>query len=193
MAKREEKREHVLEAARQVLEKYGFRKLTLEDVAREANLATSSLYYYFKNKRELIQAVAELELSLIIQAVESSMAQADSPEAKIAAMGTAVLDHAVRLSKLPGLNRQERWAAFAEVDCCVDEFKNKLRQIIKDPLDEGVASGVFAIDDTAMAAFLIHAGIRGLAEMALDGELPDNMESGMEQMHEFLMNGLRTR
>jgi AcrR family transcriptional regulator len=52
------KRQKILDAALRAFAKYGFEKATIKQIAREAGLSTTSLiYWYFKDKNELFQAV----------------------------------------------------------------------------------------------------------------------------------------
>jgi len=48
-------------AAGKVFNQYGFKKTTMDDIAFAAGKGKSSLYYYFKNKEEVFEAVVENE------------------------------------------------------------------------------------------------------------------------------------
>jgi AcrR family transcriptional regulator len=57
------RREDILQAALRTFAKFGFHKATIKQIADEAGLKSPALiYWYFKDKRELLQAVI-LELS----------------------------------------------------------------------------------------------------------------------------------
>ena len=49
-------RASILESAYIQFTRYGFRKATVEDIARGAGLKKPSVYYYFKSKNEIIRA-----------------------------------------------------------------------------------------------------------------------------------------
>ncbi|MEM9721280.1 MAG: TetR/AcrR family transcriptional regulator [Bacteroidota bacterium] len=49
----------ILQSAIHVFEKFGYSKAALEDIAAEAGISRSSIYLYFKNKRELYRRVLE--------------------------------------------------------------------------------------------------------------------------------------
>jgi TetR/AcrR family transcriptional regulator len=51
------KREQILLAAEQVLAEKGFKGATIREVAQEAGIASSLIFYYFKNKMALYEAV----------------------------------------------------------------------------------------------------------------------------------------
>lgn len=55
----EAKRAAILKAARQRLSQYGVRKTTMSEIAQDVGIAVGTLYLYFKNKNEILIAVAE--------------------------------------------------------------------------------------------------------------------------------------
>ena len=50
------RREHVLEAALLTFARYGYRKASMEDVARAADISRPGLYFYFASKQDLFRA-----------------------------------------------------------------------------------------------------------------------------------------
>jgi AcrR family transcriptional regulator len=57
----EKAREEIVEIARGIFAKFGFRKTSMDEIAKAVKKAKSSLYYYFQNKEEVFQAVIERE------------------------------------------------------------------------------------------------------------------------------------
>jgi AcrR family transcriptional regulator len=55
----DDKRQRILEAARERFRYYGFRKTTMQEVARDAGVAVGTLYLYFKDKDALLVAGTE--------------------------------------------------------------------------------------------------------------------------------------
>jgi AcrR family transcriptional regulator len=68
----------VIRAAEELFKKVGFRAVTMEMVAREANVAKATLYAYFKNKDELFIGVSARMARLIRGAVERALST-DAP------------------------------------------------------------------------------------------------------------------
>jgi AcrR family transcriptional regulator len=56
----------ILRAAESVFQKWGPSKTTMEDIAREAGKGKSTLYYYFKNKDEVLEALAHIQVARIV-------------------------------------------------------------------------------------------------------------------------------
>jgi AcrR family transcriptional regulator len=50
-------REEILNGARDLFERFGFKKTTMEDIARQVGKSKSALYYYYKTKEEIFEAV----------------------------------------------------------------------------------------------------------------------------------------
>jgi AcrR family transcriptional regulator len=55
----DDKRQRILEAARERFRYYGVKKTTMQEVARDAGVAVGTLYLYFKDKDDLLVACTE--------------------------------------------------------------------------------------------------------------------------------------
>jgi AcrR family transcriptional regulator len=69
----------VIRAAEELFKKVGFRAVTMELVAREANVAKATLYSYFKNKDDLYMAVCARMARILKGSVELALMKADTP------------------------------------------------------------------------------------------------------------------
>ena len=66
-----------IRAAEEMFKRVGFRAVTMEMVAREANVAKATLYSYFKNKDELFIAVSARMARILRGGVEQALAKPD--------------------------------------------------------------------------------------------------------------------
>ncbi|MFO8082732.1 MAG: TetR/AcrR family transcriptional regulator [Desulfobacterales bacterium] len=90
---RERRRQQIMVAAKRVFSEKGFNKTTMEDIAREAELSTGTLYLYFKNKEELFASLSFRILQYLLIRLEHVTREKDkSPEEKIAALKDALYD-----------------------------------------------------------------------------------------------------
>lgn len=55
----------ILDAAEKLVEKYGYKKTTMEDIAREAGTGKGTLYLHFKNKEELAFSILDRETAKV--------------------------------------------------------------------------------------------------------------------------------
>jgi AcrR family transcriptional regulator len=51
---REDVREAILDATERLLARYGYRKMTVEDIAREVGIGKGSIYLHFSSKEEVV-------------------------------------------------------------------------------------------------------------------------------------------
>ena len=72
-----------IKAASETFDRYGFKKTTMDDIAYAAGKGKSSLYYYFKNKEEVFEAVVEHEASLLKEEIYLAITQYDSARDKL--------------------------------------------------------------------------------------------------------------
>src|SRR5688572_14016953 len=54
-----EVRENILNATERLLGRYGYRKMTMEDVAREAGIGKGTTYLHFPSKEELVLSTVD--------------------------------------------------------------------------------------------------------------------------------------
>ena len=69
----------VIRTAEELFKKVGFRAVTMELVAREANVAKATLYSYFKNKDELYVEVCARMARILRGSVEQALMKPDTP------------------------------------------------------------------------------------------------------------------
>jgi AcrR family transcriptional regulator len=83
--KEEEIQEQILQAAKKLFQLHSFRRVTLDDIAKAIGKARSSLYYYYKTKEEILEAVIAIEISELATAITTAVNQTPSIEEKIKA------------------------------------------------------------------------------------------------------------
>ena len=81
----------ILEAAMVLIRRYGLNKITMDDVARQVGKSRSSLYYYFKNREEIFDAVMNAFIEEISTEIKIAMDEAQGLENKLNAFFTTKL------------------------------------------------------------------------------------------------------
>lgn len=64
------KREQIIEAARKLFNKYGFKKVSMDEIARSAGVTKKTVYTYFSSKEELFNYFVQEELNNMKKVVE---------------------------------------------------------------------------------------------------------------------------
>ncbi|SFU46530.1 transcriptional regulator, TetR family [Pustulibacterium marinum] len=71
-------REHILETSKKVFQQLGYEKVTMDDVAKASGKGRSTLYYYFKNKGDVFEAVVSDEYYKMISKAKAAVNKSNS-------------------------------------------------------------------------------------------------------------------
>lgn len=74
-----DRRSAVLEAALTTFARFGYRKTSMEEVAREAHISRPGLYFLFTSKQAMFRAAVTQVLERDLAAVEHRLTEADRP------------------------------------------------------------------------------------------------------------------
>lgn len=191
--KKDQNREEILKIAREIFSKYGFKKTTLDDIASAVRKGKSSLYYYFKSKEDLFQAVILKEVEILAYELEIVINRNTDPVEKLR-------DYI--LTKLATFRGLANFYHAIENDVTAVGFINEIKiryeqdeiRMIKRILIEGVRKNEFEIYDFSLAAIGITTAIKGL-EMPLSagtyGEV--NLERTVDIILKIMCYGIMKR
>jgi len=86
IARRGDIRDLILDAADVLLAKYGYRKMTMEDVARQVGIGKGTIYLHFPGKEELILSHIDRIADRIVTKLREIAGSSESPEKRIRKM-----------------------------------------------------------------------------------------------------------
>jgi len=75
--------QQILETASGLYLKYGLKKVTMDDISKAVGKSRTSIYYYYKNREEVFQAVLDNLIKEVISEIDLSMNKRTSFEEKI--------------------------------------------------------------------------------------------------------------
>lgn len=156
-------RRALIDAARRLLESEGPSALSLRAVAREAGVSPAAPYHHFKDKGELLEAVAQEGWELLDQALAKAKAEAPSIRDAMASLGVAYVCFA---SDNPALYRIMYDTARDKeaLPENVQEDKDSAYCKVRDTLVEAGADPAATVD-LELATVAAWCAAHGLAEM----------------------------
>lgn len=167
-------RESILKAAEKLFQKWGIRKTTMEDIAREAGKAKSTLYYYFKSRDEVLDAVASTQIVRILAAAKAEMAKMGTAREKMMAYACTTFREVRRSIALFEIARGEVKADKSLIDKQMKTFIEQDQKIIESVLRFGIERGEFksiGVDDIKAAVRAIRTVMRSLVmDLLFDNE-----------------------
>jgi AcrR family transcriptional regulator len=84
--RRADTRTRILEAAEQLLARYGYKKMTMDDLATEAGLGRRTLYAHFKGKEELALATLDRIIASLVEELRRLARAEGSPAERLQRM-----------------------------------------------------------------------------------------------------------
>lgn len=101
-AQHDDKRTRILQCAFDVVLRYGYQRMTMDDVAKAAGMSRPALYLHFRNKGEIFRALAKGMLETSLAGAEAVLARPGNPEERLmGAIRAALLDPMDRLMETP--------------------------------------------------------------------------------------------
>jgi AcrR family transcriptional regulator len=157
----ENMRDQIVEAAREVFAKYGYRKTTIEDIASAVYKAKSSVYHYFSGKDEIFRAVVEQEASQLIQSLCKAVDNEKTPVKKFRTLFKFLCEKLEETTNYFHLLKDEWYEVFNFTNEVKKNYENVITDMIISIFNEGNRQGVFNVDDPERKAKVIQVALFG--------------------------------
>ncbi|MDO9254101.1 MAG: TetR/AcrR family transcriptional regulator [Bacteroidales bacterium] len=193
MLDKDEVKEAIVNVARHIFSRFGFRKTTMDEIAIASRKGKSSIYYYFASKEEIFQAVVEKEAEIFKQELIKATNPNDTPAQKLK---THVLVRMRSMEKLANFYSAIKDDFLGHLDF-IEKIRKKYDQeeiqMMESILVEGVENGMFEIDDTSLAAIAIVTALKGMEIPLFWGVEEKDLESRLDHLIHILFHGVMKR
>jgi len=138
-------RTEILQAAGKVFQRWGFSKTTMEDIAREAGKGKSTLYYYFRSKDEIIDAMVNSEVSHLLMKAKASVLDVQPAKEKLKMYVVASLSEMKNVATLYHVVLKELRENPRFLRNLLKDFEAKEFEFLRGILQLGVKQGEFQL------------------------------------------------
>jgi TetR/AcrR family transcriptional regulator, cholesterol catabolism regulator len=182
-------REDILEAAAQVFRKKGFHGASMQDIAKAVNLQKPSLYHHVSSKQEILLALLNRALELLLERISPISNQNIPADEKLRQMIRAYLQILAENTDLSAVLLFEHRSLERKQHARHVPHRDKFEGLWRNVLEEGVAARLFACEDPALTT----RAILGILNWTItwyhpDGEL--QIEEIADRYSRLLLNGL---
>ncbi|MGD9992802.1 MAG: TetR/AcrR family transcriptional regulator [Salinivirgaceae bacterium] len=181
-------RNQVLKVARDIFTKYGFKKTTIDDIARELQKGKSSLYYYFTSKEELYKAVLDQEAGELKDQILGELAKTDNAREKVSLYIKSRLEGIKKLGNLYDF-RKSQYLSLDNAVALREKYDKLELDIIRNLLEYGVAKGSFSIENIEATATTMLIIVKGL-EMPVLSQNREILNQRVEELLPVLFFGI---
>jgi len=184
----------IIDTARALFKKTGFKKTTMGDIAGGLGKAKSSLYYYYPSKEDIFEAVIHSEMDELLEQIHLAIRDAPSSKAKLIVYCRCRLNKLSQLYNLSDALKSE----IAELSCRMSQLKSKFDtthvELVKDILKEGVDNGEFKkinADNIELVAYLMVSTFRGLAmPLMVSGKQCPRLDEQIDSIVDIMVEGI---
>jgi AcrR family transcriptional regulator len=191
------RRDQVLDVAERVFARKGFHEATMQEIAREAEYATGTLYTIFDSKDALFAAVVERRLPQIAQHLRDAMMEATSPRERVERLVRAFFDFFGARKHLFQIYVHVTggflWNVKAELGEQVHEHHVAFVEFLEGAFREGIRTGEFrsTLDPRLAAVALV--GILTAAATDWITRTPDESFEALRPAADELVSALFSR
>ncbi|MCO5264857.1 MAG: TetR/AcrR family transcriptional regulator [Lentimicrobium sp.] len=193
MLDKDEVKETIVNVARHIFSKFGFKKTTMDEIAVASRKGKSSIYYYFASKEEIFQAVVEKEALILRQELINALKDADSPAQKLKAHVLIRMRSMEKLANFYSAIKDEYLSHLDFIDQIRKKYDQEEIQMMENILKEGVQNDIFEIDDTSLAAIAIVTALKGIEIPLFWGMEEKDIERRLDHLIHILFNGVLKR
>lgn len=183
----------IVETAQGIFARLGFKKTTMDDIARAVFKAKSSLYHYFKSKEEIFQAVVEKEAQILKEEIEKALSAEESPINKLKAYAKFRMRALHRLANFYQAFREEYLESYGFIQKIRQDYDRYEIKTIKDILEEGVKAGIFEIRDLDLTSEAIITAIKGYEYVWAVSQDINRIEGNIDRLFNILFYGILKR
>ena len=155
-------RQKLVDVARQLFAKNGLENTTMNDIAQAAEKGRRTIYTYFKNKKDIYNAVIESESDKVIKKLSEIVSLSITPDQKLMEFIFQRFEAMKDLVYRNGSLRAGFFRDVRKVERARKATSPKEIRILETILQEGVDQGMFRIkhvDKTAMVMLLCLQGL----------------------------------
>ena len=161
MRKIAKKKQEILRSAAAVLAEKGYHGTTMEEIAANILMTKGSMYYYFKNKDDLIYHCHQMIMEMSLERVEEA---ANSDLDPVEKQKMAIRGHILLATEEKSMfNIMDKpYQKFSDEQLAeVLELRRNYSHYYDRIINEGIEKGVFETVDTKMIRFIILGALNG--------------------------------
>jgi AcrR family transcriptional regulator len=179
----------ILKSAAAAFRRLGYHGATVEQIAAALHMKKGNLYYYFKNKEEILFACHQYSLDRLMELLDTIERSSATPDEKLRQLIVAFV-HTI-LDELHGTARFLDLEALspAHLKAVIvrrDRFDRAMRQIV----EQGIESGLFASSDAKLLSFAILGAVNWIPRWFSPAG-PSTSQQIADRFADYLIAGLK--
>jgi AcrR family transcriptional regulator len=190
MINKEEFRKKIIITSGQIFSRYGFRKTTMDEIARELKMGKSSIYYYFESKEEIFEAVVLYEANILRNELTTAIKSVDSPVEKMKSYVFVRMKSFEKLSNYYNAIFDKNLDHFDFIENIRARYDREELAILRLLLWHGTRKKIFNVANSEYTALAIQTTLKGLEVPLFWMKKEVNIGNRLDAILDVLFNGI---
>lgn len=152
----------ILEVSKDIFTRYGFQKTSMEMIAKACGKAKSSIYYYYKSKEEIFEAVVEHEVVAVKNELSEKVRLADTTRNKLKVYILTRLNTLDKFDNLSNALRDEYLSHLGFINSVKNKYRTQELNMVREILYHGKQENMISFDNVDPIAKALVLAISGL-------------------------------
>ncbi|MFC0272523.1 TetR/AcrR family transcriptional regulator [Metabacillus herbersteinensis] len=180
------KKEEIILSAVKIVNRKGYRGATMDEIAAELLMTKGSLYYYFKNKEDLIFQCHQMVLSQANEELQGHLNEMISNEEKLRRMIVTHIQYAIEEKETFNMIIKPDQTFSTEQLNPILLIRNEYAGLFDKVIREGIAKGEFTIGEPKIARMILLGSMNWIQQW-YSPEGGKSMEELQEIYAEYLL------
>jgi AcrR family transcriptional regulator len=190
MINKEEFRKKVIGSAGEIFSHYGFKKTTMDEIAKALNIGKSSIYYYFDSKEDIFEAVVFHEANILRNELTTTIKAVESPIGKMKNYVFVRMKSFEKLSNYYNAIFDKNLDHFDFIETIREKYDREELAILRLILYDGARKNVFNVVNSEYTAMAIQTTLKGLEVPLFWKKKELNIENRLNAILDVLFFGI---
>lgn len=150
------KQEQILKAAKELFTKYGFKKVSMDEIASETGVTKKTVYSYFSSKEELLKDVIKEELQNIKKIIDKAEKQSNDFFVNIQSVICSVIRYKNESDFFKMLIKESEMFNNEKLKDNLKIIDSEIKDYIKSKVEKAVNNKEIVVKDVNIITFLIY-------------------------------------
>jgi len=190
MINKEEFRKKIIITAGEIFSHYGFKKTTMEEIAKALKMGKSSIYYYFQGKEQIFEAVVLHEANMLRNELTTAIKSVDSPVEKMRNYVFVRMKTFEKLSNYYNAIFDKNLDHFDFIETIRAKYDREELAILRLILYHGARRKVFNVANSEYTALAVQTTLKGLEVPLFWKKKEVDIEDRLNAILDVLFNGI---
>jgi AcrR family transcriptional regulator len=190
MINKEELKRKIVVSAGKIFSYYGFKKTTMEEIAKALKMGKSSIYYYFESKEEIFESVVLNEANILRNELTTAIKSVESPIDKMKNYIFVRMRSFEKLSNYYNAIFDKNLDHFEFIEKIRAKYDREELAILRLILYHGARRKVFNVVNSEYTAMAIQTTLKGLEVPLFWKKKEVNIENRLNAILDVLFYGI---